>query len=341
MAKTLAVKYRPNIFEDVCGQSYVVKVLKRQLELKQFKNCYLFSGPSGTGKTTLARIFANQINQNLGAPIEIDAASNNGVDNIKNMVKEAKERSVYSQYKIFIIDECHMITTAGWNAFLKCIEEPPEYSIFIFCTTDPQKIPATILNRVQKFNLSKIKSSEIFNRLVKICINENIYYDEDSISFITKLANGGMRDAISMLDKCASYSKNLNIESTLNILGNYSYDVFFSLTNSIIDGQENNVLSIVENYYSEGQDLKLFVEQYLEFIFDLTKYCIFKDLNVINIPSHLIKEIEYDTSIEDNTKYFVWLSNKMLDLKNLLKNDIYIKTTIEITFLNLCRNMYS
>ena len=133
--ESLAVRYRPDKFEEVCGQGATITILRRQLELREFKNAYLFVGPSGVGKTTLARIFANGINQGVGQPIEIDAASNNGVDNVKAIVSSAQERSLDSEYKIYIVDEAHMITTAGWNAFLKCIEEPPQYTIFIFCET--------------------------------------------------------------------------------------------------------------------------------------------------------------------------------------------------------------
>ena len=154
--EALAVKYRPRIWDDITEQKSIVKILKRQIETKTFKNAYLFAGASGAGKTTASRIFANEINNHQGSPIEIDAASNNSVDNVRNIVKSAQERAIDCEYKIFIIDEAHALSNAAWQAFLKCIEEPPEYTIFIFCTTDPQKIPATILNRVQRYNFTKI-----------------------------------------------------------------------------------------------------------------------------------------------------------------------------------------
>ena len=137
----LATKYRPNTFSEVVGQQAVIKILQRQIELDKISQCYLFCGASGCGKTTLARIFAKELNGSFNGLVEMDAASNNGVDNVRSIVEDAKQRSISSKYKVFIIDECQSITTQGWQAFLKCIEEPPKFTIFIFCTTDPQKVP--------------------------------------------------------------------------------------------------------------------------------------------------------------------------------------------------------
>ena len=161
MGQSLAVKYRPHAFEDVCGQESIIKILNMQASTKRVSNAYLFCGASGCGKTTIARIFASKINEGKGTPIEIDAASHNGVEAVKTLVKGASERSLDSEYKVIILDECHSITNQGWQAFLKGIEEPSEYTIFIFCTTDPQKIPPTIINRVQRFNFQRISNDKI------------------------------------------------------------------------------------------------------------------------------------------------------------------------------------
>ena len=212
--KSLAVKYRPNTFDAVCGNQITVQILQRVLSLQNPKNAYLFAGPSGCGKTTLARLFAKALNNGACDPHEIDAASNNGVDAVRAIMESANQRSLTGTYKIYIIDECHAITTAGWQAFLKGIEETPEYTIFMFCTTEPHKIPATILNRVQRFNIAKIDTQEVKNRLLYICQQEGFVNYEDTCELISKLCNGCMRDAITKLDQCADLSNDLSLSNT-------------------------------------------------------------------------------------------------------------------------------
>lgn len=337
MAQSLAVKYRPTSFDEVVQQNSTIRVLTRQLEMEQFSNCYLFAGSSGCGKTTLGRIFANKINKGLGSPIEIDAASNNGVDNIKNIVKEAQERSIDSKYKIYIIDECHSLTNQAWQAFLKCIEEPPTYTIFIFCTTDPQKIPDTIKNRVQRFTFTRISTDRIRDRLAYICHQEGFTNYEEAIDYIAKISEGGMRTAISYLEKCASYNTDLSIENVLNSLGNYSYNTFFNLINAMIDGREAEVLKIVSDYYDAGNDLKLFIDQYLNFCLDLTKYALFKNASVTRIPNSMEEALQNATNFDNSNKYYTYVIDKLLNLKNMLKHDDSPRSTIEILLLQITR----
>lgn len=171
--KTLAVKYRPKAWNEVTEQSSTKIILQQQLESGEIKGAYLFCGPAGCGKTTCARIFANDINRGEGSPIELDAASNNGVDDIRNIIQQAKTKSINSEYKIFILDEVHALSNSAWQAMLKIIEEPPAKSVFIMCTTDPQKIPKTIISRVQRFDFQRISQKGIVDRLKYILDEEN------------------------------------------------------------------------------------------------------------------------------------------------------------------------
>ena len=338
--ESLAVKYRPKKLEDISGQSSTTHILLRQVELGQFKNCYLFYGPSGTGKTTSARILANLINKGVGEPIEIDGASNSGVENVRNIIKSAQERSIEGTYKIYIIDEVHALSNAAWQAFLKCIEEPPQYTIFMFCTTDIQKVPATILNRVQVFKLNKISTKDIEKRLEYICKQEHFTNYEQSIEYIAKIANGGMRDAISMLEKCASYSNDISIDNVMTSLGNYSYTTFFNLVNAIIDCDIAKIFNIIEQMYASGDDLKQFVDQYLNFCIDLSKYSIFKSPELTKIPGNMISDLENATNIENATGYYLHVIDKLLELKNMVKTDTNMKSTIEVMLLQIARGQF-
>lgn len=339
MAQSLAVKYRPTDFEDVCSQKSIIKILERMLTTKNYANCIEFAGPSGCGKTTLARILGNKINNGKGTINEIDGASNNGVENIRQIIDDAKLRSIDSEYKIYIIDECHMITTAGWNAFLKCLEDTPTYTIFMFCTTNPEKIPATIQNRVMRLNLSKVDTTLIKNRLEYICNQEGYTNYIEACDYISKLSNGGVRDAIAYLEKAANYSTDLSIDNVLNCLGNFSYDSFFNLTGAILNNDEAFVLETIEEYYNSGNDLKLFVEQYLDFVLDLTKYCLFKNMRVVKIPLSLESRCERYSSINDILELSNKLVDNVLNVKNTIRYDINNKTTIEAMFIKMCRGL--
>lgn len=330
---SLAVKYRPNDFDEICSQKSIVKILKRQIETGQFVNVYAFAGPSGVGKTTIARILANKINKGLGTPIEIDARSNNGVDNVRLIIEDADKRALDAEYKVYIVDECHMLTNQAWNRLLKLIEEPPKYTIFMFCTTELQKVPETIQNRCQQYRLTRVDNKLIEDRLDYICKAEGYKYTKEALEQITKMSLGSVRQAIAYLDKCKDYG-DLTLQNVLIVLGSFSYDTYFDLINAVIDKNEQRIIKIVEQLYSDGCDLRLFVELFLEFVLDLTKYLIFKSFEIIKIPASYKSQLDYTINVEEPGKYFNHLIDKLLELKVLIKGDSNVKTTLEVYLLS-------
>lgn len=236
-----------------------------------------------------------------------------------------------------LVHNCHSLTNAAWQAFLKCIEEPPEYTIFMFCTTDPEKIPQTIVNRCQRYNISKISSDLISSRLSYICRCEGYTNFEETVEYLAKISNGGMRDAIASLEKVASYDTDMSIDKAMNALGTYSYQMFFKLVNDIIDCKQDEVLKTISSIYYEGKDLKLFVEQFFSFCLDVTKYCLFKTTDLLEIPASQEEALKLSTNFENAEKYYMVIVDKLLSLKNSIKNDSSPRTTVEAVFLNITR----
>ena len=334
---SLATKYRPNKWESVVGQKSIVEILSQQLLTQNIKNTYIFSGASGCGKTTIARLFAMEINKGRGTPIEIDGASNSGVDNVRQIVETSKERSIDSEYKIYIIDECHALSNQAWQAFLKCIEEPPKYTIFIFCTTDPHKIPDTIKNRCMRFNFSRIESDLIYNRLLYICEQEKFINYDNACDYISRICNGELRNAISLLETCADYNIDLNIDNVVYALGNYSYDVYFNLVNNIIDGKTSECFSILSDIYKSGSVLEKFVDSFLDFNLDITKYLLCQDIGVTKFPISVEKDLKFCTAFDNASSYYFYIIDKLLELKQMIKSDSNVKSTIEVMFSKMCR----
>jgi len=345
--KALAIKYRPKTFDDVVEQGSVKQILQEQLRTKTHQNCYLFTGGAGTGKTTCARIFANDINEGKGNPIEIDAASNNGVDNVREIIEDAKFKALDAPYKVYIIDECHMLSTGAWNAMLKLIEEPPAQTVFIFCTTDPQKIPATIISRVQRYDFQRITHDSIVSRLKYILDMENeeilnndgpdraITYDIEALGYIAKLADGGMRDAITLLDKCLSFSPDINVENVVQALGTVDYQVMFDLTNAIIDMESDKAVIIIEEAHRSGIDLKQFMKQYSYFILDAYKYYLLGDFEYLQIPSTYSDILD---SWDDEIYVFLKeLLDEVIKLNADIKWEPNPKPLIEATIILLCQ----
>lgn len=324
MAKvTLAVKYRPKSFDDLVEQDAIVDILQEQIRTTTFKHAYLFCGPAGTGKTTAARIFANDINNGHGNPIEVDAASNNGVDDIREIIDSARKKSLDSEYKVYIVDEVQMLSMGAWNAMLKLLEEPPKTTIFIMCTTEPQKIPATILSRVQRYDFSKISLNAIIDRLEYIINEENelkatdkLVYESEAIQYIAKLADGGMRDSITMLDKCISLSHEITTKNVVTALGTVDYATHFNLLMRLTTNDRAGAVKVVEEVYYAGKDLKQFIKQFQYFVVDVCKFKMFESFKYVNIPE--LPEYKTgmdDEDLEDVVRVLEWVRQLNADIK--------------------------
>jgi len=301
----LALKYRPKVFEDLVSQKEIVDILRYQLQTKTTKNSYLFTGASGCGKTTTARIFANDINEGKGQPYEIDAASNTGVDNVRKIIEQAAFKSIDSEYKVFIIDECHMLSLGAWNALLKVLEEPPKHSVFILCTTDPQKIIPTVLSRVQRFDFTRIPTTAIIERLLRIVdfeVREGkpIKYTREAIQVIAEQAKGGLRTAISLLDKALAYTQDLNYELTckaLSIMNKHDLD---TITEYVFNNQQQDLLKSIDDIYMEGKDLKQFIKQWIDRTLEKQKEVIYGKFKSVNSYLSLLDAL---LNINNGIKY--------------------------------------
>ena len=337
MSISLAVKYRPKMWDDVTEQSAIKTILTQQLSTKTFKHAYLFCGPAGCGKTTCARIFANEINAGLGNPIELDAASNNGVDDVRNIIQQSKTQSLESEYKIFIIDECHALSNSAWQAMLKIIEEPPAKSIFIFCTTDPQKIPKTIISRVQRYDFQRISYDGIVERLKFVYLNEHGWYSPkditESLQYIAKIADGGMRDAITLLDKCLSYSSDLTLENVVKALGTVDYSSMFTFTDYILTGNAKAIIETIDTLYNTGIDLKQFIKLYIGFILELNKYLLGCDWVYINIPAVEQNKVALSKFKESDYNKLLHLLRTLIKLDADIKYSSTVKSDIEAIML--------
>lgn len=338
MAKeALAVKYRPKVFEDMTEQSAIKDILMNQLETKTFQHGYLFTGPAGTGKTTSARIFANMINSGKGNPIEVDAASNSGVDNIRQIIEDAKRKPLDAEYKIFIVDECHSLSNGAWQALLKTLEEPPKFTIFIFCTTDPQKVPATILSRVQRYNFQKISNEGIVDRLNMILETESkesdipISWSVDAVEYIAKVSSGGMRDAITLMDKCLSLSNNLSLKYVLQAIGGEDYSTFITFLSALEEKEKEISIKVIEDVYNSGKDIKQFMKDFAKFILEVEKYALYKNFDYISLPNTLENELE---QLIDDTLFNVM--DFVVSLNSQIKWDNDSKTLIELSILIYC-----
>lgn len=359
--QALALKYRPRVFDDLTEQESIKTILSTQIRTGTIKNGYLFTGPAGCGKTTSARIFADMINNHKGLPIELDAASNNSVDDIRSICEQAQTRALDSEYKVFILDEVHVLSNQAWQAMLKTLEEPPMKSVFILCTTNPEKIPQTILSRVQRYNFQKIGLDGIVQRLEYILkaeadefcdthgndfmsvdeyMSEGGYeWEPEALHLLAKLANGGMRDAITLTDKCLSYSHHLTEANVVAALGVADYGVMFELNNSLFTENSTECLRIIDDVYNSGIDLKQFMKTYFEFVLDVRKYELLRSFSHIKIPTTYEEEL----SSYGDAEYGVMekLLKELLDLNHQIKWEKDCKPYIEARMLLFIEGVFA
>lgn len=329
MAISLAVKYRPQKWDEVVGQTALKITLEQQLKENNIAHALLFCGSSGTGKTTVGRIFANEINNWQGKPIELDAASNNSVDDIRSITEQAKTKSLDSEYKVIILDECHVLSNAAQNALLKILEEPPESTIFILCTTNPEKLLPTILSRVQRYDFKKIAYEAILGRLEYILQSEcsegaKYTWNEEALSYIARLGDGGMRASISMLDKCLSYCPNLTVESVTSALGITGYEDMFILMKYLVHKDAKGTIGTLNEIYMSGVDIKQWIKQFTNFILDVEKFQVTGNYLFIQIPN------TYDEQLKQADDFDLhWVLDALVKLNSELKYDTTPKETVE------------
>jgi DNA polymerase-3 subunit gamma/tau len=349
MYQALYRKYRPKTFDEVVGQDVIVKTLKNSIKNNLVSHAYLLAGPRGTGKTSIAKIFAKVLNcyepvdfepcnkcisceqannnQNIDI-IEIDAASNNGVDEIREIRNKISLVPTNSKYKVYIIDEVHMLTTQAFNALLKTLEEPPKHIIFIFATTEPQKLPQTILSRCQRFDYKKVSNDEIVRRLKFIAEQENINIDEESLYEIAKLSDGGMRDSISLLDQALAYSDDkITIEEIHEINGSLAKEELDSLILSMLNGELVDVIEKIEKYDTMGKNLIKIVQEIIERMKDCLLY--------INAPKLVDEKDKFYKKAKDtgNTKFLYRFIKSFSSIINEMKNSGNNKILLEIEII--------
>ena len=285
MYQALYRKYRPKTLDDVCGQEVIVQIIKNSILNNQINHAYLFAGPRGTGKTSIAKIFAKIINcdhpdgykpcgkcvsctqENNSDIIEIDAASNNGVDEIRELRNKVNLLPAYGKYKVYIIDEVHMLTQGAFNALLKTLEEPPAHVIFILATTDPHKVIETILSRCQRLDFKKISNDAIVENLSKIAKKEQIDIEKDALTEIAKLADGGMRDSVGMLDQARAYTEGkIIVEDIHDINGTLTETDLKELLENIIDNKLDEILEKIDKYNDKGKNFIKLLEEFIDFI---------------------------------------------------------------------------
>ena len=355
----LPLKYRPMTFDDVVGQEHVVRTLRHAIEAGRIANAYLFIGPRGIGKTTLSRIFAKALNCTSPKGVEpcgecdncreiaagrsidvteLDAASHNKVEDVKPIIESVQFKPAASKYKIFIIDECHMLSNAAWNALLKTLEEPPPYVRFIFATTEGDKVLATIISRCQRFDLRRIQTNDIVARLKSVCEKEKIAAEEDALLAIARGAEGGMRDALSSLDQLISFKGDkVTEEDALGVFGLVSRSALEGLAGAILKGDVAAILSAIETFDSAGKNMRRLSGELLQH---------FRNLVVLQALGPNAKSLE---ATPDQVKVLIEqakdldpgrvfrICDQLAEMEDKLRYVLSVRTLIEMSLIRASR----
>ena len=346
-------KYRPKTFEDVIGQDHITKTLQNQIMNNHIGHAYLFTGTRGTGKTSIAKIFARAVNclsPVNGSPcgkcenclnlqkdndiniIEMDAASNNKVDDVREIREKVKFLPVGAKYKVYIIDEVHMLTDSAFNALLKTLEEPPEHIIFILATTEAHKLPQTILSRCVRFDFHLVSVEDLVKHLRKIFDKENIKYDEESLKLIATAGEGSVRDTLSIADSIASYAQgNITKEQTLEILGTTDYELILSFFKEIKDREVGNILTLIDKIEKEGKNLAVFAKDLSKHARNLLVCKTCKDANkILNLPDDVFEKFKEQADLfdeKDLIRYMQVFSSAENELRYTLSVRLLLETT--------------
>ena len=353
-------KFRPQEFEDVKGQEHIVTTLKNQIKADRIGHAYLFCGTRGTGKTTIAKIFAKAVNCEHpvdGSPcgecsackaiaagnsmnvIEIDAASNNGVDNIRQIREEVEYRPTEGKYKVYIIDEVHMLSLGAFNALLNTLEEPPSYVIFILATTEAHKIPITILSRCQRYDFRRISIETISARLMELMEKEQVTVEERAIRYIAKAADGSMRDALSLLDQCIAFylGQDLTYDKVLETLGAVDTEIFSRLLRQILEKNVTGAIGVIDEMVIEGRELGQFVNDFTWYLRNLLLVKTSEDAEeVLDVSSENLKALQEESQLIDTDTLLRYI-RVLSELSNNLRNATQKRVLVEVGLIKLCK----
>ena len=362
MHKALYRVYRPKNFSDVIGQEHIVRTLKNQIENNNVGHAYLFCGTRGTGKTSTAKIFSRAVNcTNLHNDepcnecencreiledktmdvVEIDAASNNSVDDIRELRENVKYSPAKSKYKVYIIDEVHMLSQGAFNALLKTLEEPPSYVIFILATTEPHKIPATILSRCQRFDFKRVTVKDISSRMRYICEKEGIEADEKALNLIARNSQGALRDALSILDQCISFEGNkISYNDVIELLGSVNIEQLFDLAESIIKEDTRKSLQILNDFIIWGKDVRNLVNDLIDHFRNLMVCKISNDLDeIISLPEETIDLLKQQAETID-TNNLIRILNILSEAQDGMKISSNPRVLMEVTMMKIAQPMF-